>query len=118
MKKRIRVLICLHILLLLYSMGGICSKMAAGFPFLSLPFIGYYAGLIAILGIYAIGWQQIIKRLPLTLAYANRAVGAIWTCVWSVLVFHERISTGKLVGIFVIIAGVVLYALSEGEEHE
>ncbi len=115
--QKILPIIFLHILLFIYSLGGICSKMAAGFPFLSIPFIGCYAGLIAILGIYAIGWQQVIKRLPLTLAYANKAVATIWTCVWSVLVFHERISAGKMIGILVIIAGIVLYALDEENEN-
>ncbi len=115
MKKRTLTVVCLHILLFVYSISGICSKMAAGFPFLSPSFLACYAGLIAILGIYAIGWQQIIKRLPLSLAYANKAVETIWTCLWSVLVFHEHISPGKMIGISVIIAGVILYAFS-GEE--
>lgn len=117
MKKKVITIICLHILLLMYSVGGICSKMAAGFPFFSFPFIRCYVILIAILGIYAIGWQQIIKRLPLTLAYANKAVTSIWACVWSVLVFHEHISVGKIIGIFIIIIGIVSYALSEEEEN-
>ena len=65
------------------------------------------------LGVYAIGWQQIIKRLPLTFAYANKAATTIWTCVWGVLVFHEHISVRRLIGVFTIIIGIVLYALSE-----
>lgn len=114
-KKQIPVLIALHALLLLYSVSGICSKLAARYAFLSPPFIGCYAGLIAILGVYAIGWQQIIKRLPLSFAYANKAVATIWTCVWSVVVFHESISMGKLIGIAVIIVGITMYSMSEGK---
>ena len=27
---------------------------------------------------YAAGWQQVIKHLPLTTAYANKAVTVVW----------------------------------------
>lgn len=118
MKGKIKVLIGLHALLLVYSLSGICSKMAARFPFLSPQFIGCYAGIVLILGIYAIGWQQVIRRLPLSLAYANKAVATIWTCVWSVLVFHEHISAGKLFGIAVIIIGIIMYSMSEEKQNE
>lgn len=75
-------------------------------------FIIFYGGMILLLGIYAIFWQQIIKRLPLTLAFANKAVTVIWGMVWGVLIFHEHLSVGKFVGAAVIIAGIVLYNYS------
>jgi hypothetical protein len=80
-KKTFFIYIVLHIMLMIYSMSGICSKMASKQPFLSPRFIIYYGLVIVLLGFYAIAWQQVIKILPLTTAYANRAVTVIWGAV-------------------------------------
>ena len=82
-------------MLMVYSMSGIFSKLAAGQPFLSFRFCLYYGVIIALLGLYAIGWQQIIKRMPLTSAYANRAVTVVWGIVWGAVLFGEAITWQK-----------------------
>lgn len=102
-------------LLMIYSMSGICSKMAAKEQFLSPMFCMYYAIIIALLGFYAIGWQQIIKRLPLTTAFANKAVTVVWGIIWGLLFFHETITVGKIVGAVLVICGVVIYANADKE---
>ena len=109
-------LIALHFLLALYSCGGILSKLASGQPFLSLGFCICYGGLLMILAVYAVGWQQVIKHMPLTSAYANRAVTVVWGVVWGVLVFHEGVSVLQLVGCALVVAGVALFAFADGEE--
>ncbi len=114
--NRTKVLVALHLLLMVYSTGSIFSKTAAQYSFMSWQFILGYGGMIAVLGIYAIGWQQVIKRMPLTAAYANRAVTVAWGIVWGVLVFHEGISPLKLVGAAVVLAGVVLFAIADNED--
>lgn len=68
--------------------------------------------MIALLGIYALGWQQIIKRLPLTFAYANRAVTVVWGIVWGALFFNEPVTPLKMLGAGIVLVGVVLYATS------
>ena len=80
-KKKVITIALLHIMLMVYSMSGICSKMASKQEFLSLRFLLYYAGVIVLLAVYAVAWQQIIKRISLTLAYANRAVTVVWGLV-------------------------------------
>ena len=70
-KSNIRVFFLLHIMLMIYSMSGICSKMAAKEPFLSPKFILFYSLIIVLLGFYAVGWQQIIKRIDLTYITTN-----------------------------------------------
>ena len=106
-------MIALHILLLFYSFGGVCSKIASGTPFLSVKFIVYYGGLIAVLGVYAIVWQQIIKRLPLTFAYSNKAVTVVWGMIWGMCFFGETITAQKAIGAVIVIVGVILYSLSD-----
>lgn len=113
-----KVFFALHLLLMVYSLGGICSKTAAGTNLLSLKFILCYAGLICILGIYAIGWQQIIKRMPLTTAFANKAVTVVWGIVWGVLFFHETVSLRQVLGAAIVIAGVALYGTADATSAE
>lgn len=119
MKKRINkstiVLIALHVLLLFYSLSGIFSKNAAYQPFLSAPFILLYGGMLAVLFIYAIGWQQIIKRLPLTVAFANKAITVVWGMVWGVLFFGEQINIQMIIGAALVIAGIVWYSIEDGK---
>lgn len=115
---RTRALTALHAMLALYSLSSVCAKLAAGFDFMSLGFVGCYAGMVALLGAYAVGWQQVIKRLPLTYAYANKAVTVIWGIVWGVLLFDEQVSPLKLLGALIVLAGVVLFSLAEKDEGE
>ncbi len=117
-RKKLFVLLGLHIMLMFFSMSGIASKLAAGEKFLSPKFILYYGVIIGLLGVYAIVWQQIIKRVPLTTAYANRAVTIVWGIIWGVLFFHENVTPLKVIGAVIVIVGVVLFATAdEGEEE-
>ena len=111
--NEVKTLVALHILLAVYSLSSVCAKLASNFIFLSWGFIGCYAGMICLLGVYAIGWQQIIKRLPLTYAYANKAVTVLWGIVWGVLLFQEEVSSFKLVGAAVVLCGVILFTSAE-----
>jgi drug/metabolite transporter (DMT)-like permease len=71
---------------------------------------------LLILFVYAIGWQQVIKRLPLTTAYANRGITVVWGIVWGMLFFGEEITLFKLVGAAMIIGGIVLFAQADAED--
>ena len=113
--KRAKIYLFLHLLLALYSISSVLSKLAAGEPFLSPRFCLCYLGIIALLGIYAIGWQQIIKRIPLTSAYANKAASVVWGFIWGILFFQEQMTIGKLAGLLMIVAGIVLYAYADQE---
>lgn len=100
-------------MLAIYSLSSVCSKLAAGYPFMSPGFILFYGGMIALLGFYAIAWQQVIKRLPLTTAYANKAVTLIWGIIWGVIFFHEKITPTKVIGAAIVLLGVVLFSLAD-----
>lgn len=113
--KKIKTLVLLHIMLMIYSMSGICSKLASGQQFLSFKFCLYYGLIIVLLGFYAIGWQQIIKRMPLTAAFANKAVTVVWGIIWGFIFFHEPITAGKVIGAVLVVAGIVMYAMADKE---
>lgn len=113
-KSNGKLFFLLHMLLMVYSTSGIFSKLAAAERFLSPRFCVYYSAIIILLGIYAVGWQQIIKRLPLTTAFANKAVTVVWGLIWGKFLFHEQITVGKASGAGLVILGIILYA--KGEE--
>ena len=113
MKKNIKPLILLHILLFIYSMCGIASKTAAQYPMLSIKFLFYYGIVLLGLLVYALFWQQILKMLPVTLAYVNKAITIIWGMLWGTLFFNEVITWNKILGAVIIICGVYLVITSE-----
>lgn len=113
--KKLSTIILLHLMLLVYSTTGIFSKLAGKYPFFSVRFFLYYGLDLLVLGIYAIVWQRIIKRIPLTTAYANRAITTIWGLLWGWLLFNENITIGKIISIILVVSGIILYSLSENE---
>lgn len=70
------------------------------------------------LGGYAIGWQQILKRMPLTVAFANKAITVVWGMLWGFLLFGEEITWQMVVGAIVVITGVVIYSYSDNTDRE
>jgi len=108
--------ILLHIALLIYSTSGLFSKNASLHPFGSLPFILFYAGMIMVLGIYAILWQQVIKRMDVTTAYANKAVTVVWGVVLGILFFREKVTLRQVIACGVIIFGTVLYVRADRKQ--
>ena len=118
MKNKSKLYLSLHLFLMLYSTGGILSKLAAGQAFLSPMFILLYGLEIVILAFYAIGWQQFIKRMPLSVAYANKAVTVVWGCIWGVLIFREHLTIGKVIGGLLVLCGVALYGYADGKKDK
>lgn len=88
--EKIKPFILLHLILLFYSLGSICSKCAATQDFLSFKFIIFYGLVIGILGIYAILWQQILKLLPLNVAFSNKSVTVIWAMIFGTVFFTKK----------------------------
>ena len=98
----------LHIILLLYSFCSVFSKIASQQEFMSFSFFLYYGLVILVLGVYAILWQQVLKKMPLTTAYSNKAVVTVWGMMWGSLFFAEKITWYMIIGSIIIFAGVVL----------
>jgi len=98
----------LHTSLLLYSIGSVFSKLASQEKFLSFGFILFYGLFLIILFVYALLWQQILKRFPLTVAFANKAITILWGIVWGYLFFGEPLRLGMLLGSMIIVSGIYL----------
>ena len=106
--KRFGDLLFLQAIVVIYTLAGVAGKFAAHYEFLSWGFILCYGIEILILGIYAILWQQILKRFELTVAYANRSIALIWSLVWAAVIFQERITVWNVVGALIVIAGTII----------
>lgn len=106
--NKLKYYIALHTELLLFSLGGVCTKLASQQKFLSFWFIFFYGLVILNLGVYAIVWQQIIKKLPLNTAYSNKAVTIVWGILWGFIFFQEQIKWNMLVGAAIVIIGVIV----------
>lgn len=100
----------LHLSIMLFSTTGIFSKMAANninvngiFDIRTFAF----AGMILLnCGIYALFWQQNLKHFEVNVAYAHRAVYNVWSLLWAVLIFGEKITIGNIIGVMLIVMGV------------
>ena len=112
-KLNIKDLLFLHLVLIIYSCGGIMSKKAAGYDFLTLQFCIFYGLVLGISFLYALLWQKVLKRMSLVLAYANKAVTVIWGLIWGYILFNENITIWNLVGAIIIIFGICLIVTGE-----
>ena len=100
----------LHLNILLFSLTSVFSKFASVYynkEGLTSPFLYVFLFLmIANCGIYAIAWQQVIKKFSLSTAYANKSVYLLWSQVWAVIIFHENLSIQNIIGILIVLIGV------------
>lgn len=107
-RSKVKDYLALHGIVFLYSIVILSSKLASGYPFLSRGFIFYYAVLNLMSTIYAIVWQQVIKRIPLNTAYATKSMGILWGVLWGSLFFMEKITPMMIVGSLTIVIGILL----------
>ena len=117
-KAGIGAFILLQISFLIYSCSSIVAKIASGNEVMSFKFILFYGLEVVILGVYAILWQQVIKKFELSVAYANKAVTLLWALLWSVLIFHEKLKWNHIVGVVIVIVGIVVLNLSQEENSK
>ena len=107
----------LHFVLILYSFAALFSKRAAGYDFLSIPFLANYGIVLIILLFYAILWQQVLKRFSLSTAFSNKSVVILWGMLWGILFFGEGINFFMLAGALLIIVGIYFVGKDEHESN-
>ena len=109
-KKRIiaKNMLILQIIIFIYTLATVAAKFASGESFLSFKFIMFYGIEILILGVYALLWQQIIKKFEISVAYANRAMSLLWSLVWAIVFFNEEITLKNIIGVIIVIAGTII----------
>ncbi len=118
MKQKITLknVLILQAVIVVYTLSGVMAAIASRQKALSLRFFLFYLAELVILGIYALLWQQMIKRFELSVAYANRAMALLWSLVWSVVIFHDRVTPRHIIGVGLVILGTVI--INGGQEEE
>jgi len=106
--NKLKIVLELQGLMIIYSLANIFAKLASGRQFLSLYFVLFYGLEIVVLGVYAILWQQVIKKIDLSVAYMNRSVVLLWSMLWAVLFFKESVTIGNLAGMVLVILGTIV----------
>lgn len=100
-------LILLQAVVILYTLSSVMAKFASGEE--ALEKIVFFFGMdLFFLGLYALFWQQLIKALPLSVAYANRAMALLWSALWARLIFGEKIGVKQIAGIVLVIIGILV----------
>lgn len=101
-------ILLLQVIVMIYTLSGVAGKIASSNKFFSFKFIFFYGIEILILGVYALLWQQIIKKIDLSIAYANRSIALMWSMVWAVVLFHENVSITNIIGVLIVIVGTMI----------
>lgn len=107
-KNLIKNIVILQAIIGVYTLSTVAAKFASNQEFFSIGFIVCYGIEIFILGIYAILWQQIIKKFEISVAYANRAMALLWSILWALVFFHEEITINNVIGVIIVIIGTII----------
>ena len=67
---------------------------------------------------YAVAWQQLLRYIPLTVAYAHRSVMVFWGMIFGYWFFDEYVTLGKVVGVLLAACGLVLFSLERRAEDD
>lgn len=109
-KKKIGIvdILQLQCAVVVYSLSTVAANLASKNAFLSLKYILFFGLEFVILALYAIIWQQMIKKFQLSVAYANKALTLMWSMLWNFVIFSQGITPMKVVGVLLVIAGVIV----------
>lgn len=111
----------LHLAVLLFSFTSVFSKSASiqlGNGGLKNPLLYVFVFLMFFdCFLYAVCWQKIIKKFDLNLGYANRSVYLLWSQLWAVTIFGEKLSVRNIIGILIVLVGVVVVSLTARQEE-
>lgn len=115
-KISLKNILVLQAVVIVYTLSSVVAKLATGEEVFSFAFFLFYGLEIMILGIYAILWQQMIKRFDLSVAYANRAMAILWSAVWAVVLFRETLGIKQVIGIAFVVLGTVIVNSEQKKE--
>ena len=101
-------IILLQAIIIIYTVSSVMAKFASANKETPIKFFLFLGLEFAILAVYAVLWQQMIKRFDLSIAYANRAMALLWSAVWAVVLFHENLNGKQIAGILLVILGTVI----------
>lgn len=103
-------LLLLLMAFLVYSSESIFIKLASYEETMSISFIIYYGLAICVLGVYAVLWQLVLKRIPLSIAFMCKSITLIIILMIARVLFGESITISNILGSGIILSGIILLA--------
>ena len=97
---------------MLYACVSLFTKYASQHEFMSWNYMCGLIGAIGVMGLYAVLWQQVLKRIELSMAYMFKGTSLIFVMLLAHVLFAEQITWNNVVGAIIIISGIVLFANS------
>lgn len=97
---------------MLYACVSLFTKYASQQEFMSWNYMLGLIGAVGVMGLYAVLWQQILKRIELSLAYMFKGTSIVFVMLLAYILFGEQITWNNIIGAIIIISGIVLFAHS------
>lgn len=110
-------ILLLQLIIIIYTISSVMAKLASASSEEPLRMLMFLGAEFVILAIYAVLWQQMIKRFELSVAYANRAMAILWSMIWAVIFFHDEITSRNILGVLIVLVGMVIVNLDAREEE-
>lgn len=104
-------IILLQAIIMIYTISSVMAKLASSSKDEPMKFLFFFGLEFVILAVYAVFWQQMIKRFELSVAYANRSMAILWSMIWAVVFFHDRITLRNMLGVLLVLLGTVIVNL-------
>ena len=115
--KRRNVFLLAAFAVFMESLTSPCLKIGSQrYETFSIGYFFWFGLAVVILGIYAVCWQLILERIPLTTAYLRRGFSYILLFIWSMLIFHETITIRQIIGIAVISLGMIISVSEDSKD--
>ena len=115
--KRRNVFLLAAFAVFMESLTSPCLKIGSQrYETFSIGYFFWFGLAVVILGIYAVCWQLILERIPLTTAYLRRGFSYILLFIWSMLIFHETITVRQIIGIAVISLGMIISVSEDSKD--
>lgn len=111
-------ILALQLIVCVFSLVSVAAKFASEQVTFSKGFFLFYALELVLLGVYALLWQQAIKKFDISIAYANKAMVLVWGMLWSIVIFHDGITAKQLLGVVLVVAGVMILNRDAGGEQD
>lgn len=91
--------------MIIYAMAVVFSKIASKQTMFSTSFFLFCMLFFLFIFIYALLWQQILKKTSLIIAFAHKVSVIIWGIIFGYIFFQEEVKLNMIIGAIVIIYG-------------
>lgn len=111
-------ILLLQAIIVLYTVSSVMAKLASSSTESLLRMLVFLGLEFVILAVYAVLWQQMIKRFELSVAYANRSMAILWSMIWAVIFFHDEITRRNILGVLLVLLGTIMINLDAKETEQ